>query len=314
MKIAHLFALPLAAALIAGSASAASLRSTIIVESDVVRLGDIFEDAGPHADRAVLNAPAPGRRVTLDINWLAEAARVYKVAWRPMSRFDRAVVERAGKVIAAADVLGRLRPELMAEGMPKNAHVELVNRNMEINIALDTPATVDVRNISYEAATGRFNALLVIGGDHGSAQRIMVHGRTYPAIPVPVLRRAMSPGEVIRKDDIETIYRREDQVSRDVVTDPMRLVGTTPRSRLRVGEPLRESDTRMPVLVTRSSNVIIKLAHGPMTLTAQGKAEEEGARGEVIRVRNLQSNKMIEATVIGPDTVAVNIGPRLAVN
>ncbi len=313
MKLATFLAVPLTAVLIAGSASAAALRSSIIVEGDVVRLGDIFEDAGAHADRAVLNAPAPGRRVTLDVNWLAEAARVYKVSWRPMSRFDRAVVERAGKIISTADILARLRPELVAEGMAKNSHVELANRNFEISIALDTPATIDVRNVSYEAANGRFNALLVIGGE-SSGQRVMVSGRTFAATPLPVLRRAMSPGEVIRKDDIEIIYRREDQVSRDVVTDPARLIGTTPRSRLRVGEPLRENDTRMPVLVTRASNVIIRLTHGAMTLSAQGKAEEEGARGDVIRVRNLQSNKMIEATVVGPDTVAVNIGPRVAVN
>lgn len=311
MKIATFVAVPLAV-LIAGSASAASLRNTIIVESDVVRLGDIFEDAGVHADRAVLNAPAPGRRVTLDINWLAEAARVYKVAWRPMSRFDRAVVERAGKTISTADILSSLRPALQAEGMPKSSHVELSNRNFEINIALDTPATVEVRNVSFEASTGRFNALIVVGGDSGSAHRAMITGRTYAATPLPVLRRAMSPGEIIRKDDIEIIYRREDQVGRDIVTDPAKLIGTSPRSRLRVGEPLRESDTRLPVLVTRSSNVIIKLSHGAMTLTAQGKAEDEGARGDVVRVRNLQSNKVIEATVVGPDTVAVNIGPRAA--
>jgi len=51
-----------------------------------------------------------------------------------------------------------------------------------------------------------------------------------------------------------------------------------------------------------------------MTLTAQGKAEEDGSRGDVIRVRNLQSNKTIEATITGPDSVAVNLGPRLAAN
>lgn len=312
MKIVTFIAIPLSVALLAGAASAASLRNTTVVETDVVRLGDIFDDAGQYADRAVLNAPAPGRRMTLDANWLAEAARVYKVAWRPMSRFDRVVVERAGKIIGAADVLSRLRPELAAEGMPKNSYVELSNRNFEINIALDTPATIDVRNVAYEPANGRFNALLVVGGESG--QRTMVSGRVFPATAIPVMRRAVSPGEIIRKDDIEIVFRREDQVARDAVTDPNRLIGTTPRSRLRVGEPLRESDTRLPVLVTRSSNVIIRLSHGAMTLTAQGKAEDEGARGDVIRVRNLQSNKMLEATVVGPDTVAVNIGPRIAVN
>jgi len=172
---------------------------------------------------------------------------------------------------------------------------------------------LDVRNVSYDTASGRFSALILVGGG-SNPQRIMLAGRTFSTTPVPVLRRAVSPGEVIRKDDIEITHRREDQIARDAITDPARLLGTTPRSRLRSGEPVRENETRAPVMVTRNAQVVIRLAHGPMTLTAQGKAEEDGSRGDVIRVRNLQSNKTIEATITGPDSVAVNLGPRLAAN
>lgn len=302
-----------ALAIAIATADAATLRNNVIVESDAVKLGDIFEDAGEYADRTVINAPAPGRRLTLDINFLADAARLYRVNWRPLSRFDRVVVERAGKTIVAHEIIQRLRGDLVAEGMPKAAHIELTNRNFEINIPLQMSTELDVRNVSYEPTSGRFNALLLIGGEQ-SAQRVMVTGRTYATSPVPVLRRAISPGEIIRKDDLEMVNRREDQVARDAITDPARLIGTTPRSRLRIGEPVRENETRAPVMVARNANVLIRLVHGPMTLTAQGKAEEEGARGDVIRVRNMHSNKTIEAIVTGPDSVAVNLGPRLAVN
>lgn len=302
-----------ALAITVATADASALRNSVIVEGDVVRLGDIFENAGAYADRAVINAPAPGRRLTLDINFLAEAARVYRVNWRPMSRFDRVVVERAGKTISAGEITQRLRGDLVAEGMPKNAHIELTNRSFEINVPLQMSTDMDVRNVSFDASSGRFNALLLVGGEH-NPQRIMLSGRTYSTTPLPVLRRAVSPGEVIRKDDIEIIHRREDQVARDAITDPSRLIGTTPRSRMRAGDPVRENETRAPVVVARNAPVIIRLVHGPMTLTAQGKAEEEGSRGDVIRVRNMQSNKTIEATVTGPDTVAINLGPRMAVN
>lgn len=296
------------------TADASALRNNVIVEGDVVKLGDIFEDAGMYADRAVINAPAPGRRLTLDINFLAEAARVYRVNWRPLSRFDRVIVERAGKTIAALEIVQHLRGPLATEGMPKNAHIELANRGLEINVPLNMSTDIEVRNISYEPASGRFSALVLVGSNDQSGQRVMLSGRTYATTPVPVLRRAISPGEIIRKDDIEIVHRREDQVARDAITDPQRLVGTTPRTRLRNGEPIRDSDTRAPLVVARNAQVLIRLVHGPMTLTAQGKAEEDGARGDVIRVRNMHSNKTIEATVTGPDTVAVNLGPRLAVN
>ncbi len=312
MKLLTLLATSALAISIA-TADASTLRYSVIVEGDSVRLGDIFDDAGVYADRIVVNAPAPGRRLTLDVNFLAEAARLYRVNWRPTSRFDRVVVERAGKTIPAAEIIQRLRGDLVAEGMPKNAQIELTNRNFEIHVPLHMSTELDVRNVSYEAASGRFNALIMVGGEQ-SPQRLMLTGRTYSTAPVPVLRRAISPGEIIRKDDIEIIHRREDQVARDAVTDPQRLIGTTPRTRLRAGEPVRDSETRLPVMVARNAQVVIRLVHGPMTLTAQGRAEDEGGRGDVIRVRNLQSNKTFEATVTGPDAVAVNLGPRLAVN
>lgn len=293
---------------------AAALRSTVIVESDIVRLGDIFEDAGPYADRAVLNAPAPGRRATLNVQWLMEAARAYRVDWRPLSRFDRVVIERAGKTISAGEIIERLRPELEREGMPKNAHVEFANRALAVHLPLDTPTSVEVRNVGYEAESGRFNALISVGGDHAGAQRLVVTGRAFRAAPIAVLRRSIAPGEMIRKEDVEIVYRREDQVSRDIVSDANRLVGTTPRTRLRAGDPIRENETRPPILVARNAQVIIRLMHGPMTLTAQGRAEEDGARGDVIRVKNLQSGKVIEATVQSPDVVAVSLGPRVALN
>jgi flagella basal body P-ring formation protein FlgA len=300
----------LAALSTAVPASAASVRSNVVVEGDQVRLGDIFEDAGPKADTVVLYAPAPGRRVTLNANWLAEVARIYKVAWRPLSQYDRAVVERAGNVISTGEITAALRRELIAKGMPTHHEIELVNRTLEIVVPLEALASVDVRNLNYNVATGQFNAMALAGGDGPSAQRVMLQGRAHAAAAVPVLRRAINPGEIIRKDDIEIVYRREDLVGRDIIADPSRLIGRTPQYRLRIGEPVRENDVRQPTLVKRNSQVLIKLEWGAMTLTAQGKALDEGSRGDMIRVENLQSNKTIEATISGPDLVTVTLGPR----
>ncbi|MBI3451678.1 MAG: flagellar basal body P-ring formation protein FlgA, partial [Rhodospirillales bacterium] len=167
---------------------------------------------------------------------------------------------------------------------------------------------------SYDSVSGRFNATLAAGGEGPHAQRVSISGRTFRTISLPVLRGSVSPGDVIRRQDIEWLSIREDRVSRDVVTDANRLVGTTPRVRLRPGEPIRDNDTRPPVLVTRNSSVMIVLQMPNMTLTAQGRAIEDGAKGDVIRVTNLQSKKVIEATVNGPDMVTVIVGPRLSLN
>ncbi|MBI3451773.1 MAG: flagella basal body P-ring formation protein FlgA, partial [Rhodospirillales bacterium] len=127
-------------------AEAARLRTHIVVEDDVIRLGDLFADAGPRANVAVAQAPAPGRRSTFELGWLAEIARAYQVAWRPQSRFDRAVVERAGKMIGQSEIMKSLSASLAANGMRRGDQIDLSNRNLDIAVPLSAPASVEVIN------------------------------------------------------------------------------------------------------------------------------------------------------------------------
>jgi flagella basal body P-ring formation protein FlgA len=305
--------LALAATLFAPVAGeAATIRPLSTVEDNVVRLGDLFDDLNTGADIAVAYAPAPGRRLTFDASTLMQLAQTYRISWRPQSRFDRVIVERAGRVIQKSEIMSRLSEALQAEGMKKGMEVELFGRAVELSVPLDAASSVEIRSLSYDRQGGRFTAVIAAGGDGG--YRLPVSGRVHETSAVPVLRRAMGPGDIIRKDDIEIIRAREDRISRDVVTDPAKLIGTTPRQRLRAGEPVRDNETRPPVLVARNSTVTIVLQTGFLTLTAQGKAVEEGAKGDTIRVTNLQSKKTIEAVVAGPDFVTVQSGVHSAVN
>jgi flagella basal body P-ring formation protein FlgA len=307
-------ALMLAASAITAGADAASLRPQVTVDDTVIRLGDLFEDVGTSADIAIANAPAPGRRATFDVATLAEIARAYRIAWRPQTRFDRVVVERAGRIIHKPEIVSRLVEALQAEGMRRDSEIELTSRHIEVAVALDAPTTMDIRDLHFDRQSGRFSALLVVGGSDPSAQRVALNGRAHETTPVPVLRRMLGAGDVIRKDDVEMVRIREDRAGRDIVIDPQRLVGMTPRSRLRAGEPIRDGEIRAPVIVARNSTVTIVLQTGNMTLTAQGRANEDGAKGDSIRVVNLQSKKTIEAVVTGNDLVTVQLGFHSAVN
>ena len=51
-----------------------------------------------------------------------------------------------------------------------------------------------------------------------------------------------------------------------------------------------------------------------MVLTARGRAKEDGARGALIRIINLNSKKIIEAVVSGPGRAAIAAPAAVAVN
>src|SRR5262245_33387702 len=227
-----ILAAAIAVAALAAPADAATLRAVATVEDNLVRLGDLFDDLPNGADIAVAYAPAPGRRLTFDAAALMELARTYRISWRPQSRFDRVIVERAGRVIQKSEIMASLSKALRAEAdLKRDVDVELYGRNVEMSVPLEASSGLEVRSLSYDRQSSRFTAVMVAGAE--GSFRLPVSGRVHESSPVPVLRRAMGPGEIIRKDDIEIVRTREDRISRDVVTDPAKLIGSTPRGRLR---------------------------------------------------------------------------------
>src|SRR5689334_20339888 len=98
-----LFYLAATAAAVAASTGAraeATLKPVAVVQGSVIRIGDLFSEAGGHAGDVVAPAPPPGARTTFDAQWLAAAAREHHVDWQPASRVEQAAVERASRLVA----------------------------------------------------------------------------------------------------------------------------------------------------------------------------------------------------------------------
>jgi flagella basal body P-ring formation protein FlgA len=64
-------------------------------------------------------------------------------------------------------------------------------------------------------------------------------------------------------------------------------------------------DIRSPLIVSKNSVVTMVLQTPKMQLTSKGRAMEDASMGDVVRIMNTQSKTVIEATVIGANTVQV---------
>src|SRR3546814_18630578 len=67
----------------------------------------------------------------------------------------------------------------------------------------------------------------------------------------------------------------------------------SPRRPIRAQDVIRTTDLETPVMVTKNSMVIIRLQTDRMQLTVQGRALDDGAEGDVVRVMNSQSNNVV---------------------
>jgi len=285
------------------------LKPQVTIERDMVRLGDLFAEL-PHAiDPAIeiARAPAPGQKTTFDASSLLNIANSQHIAWRPSGRFDRVVVERTGQVIGPAAIHEAVARALTQLGMPVNADVALDNERLQMVVASDRPATVRAEATLYDPTKPRFEVTLVAPADDGDAERlsIKVQGKVFRTVDIPVLVRPVAAGEVIRARDIEIVRLRADQVAATHVNDPDKLLDKSARHVLPAGQPIRVSDISAPLLVVKNNLVNVKIASTRLSIIMQGKALEDGAEGDSIRVVNTRSNKIVQGTVTGRGEVVV---------
>ncbi len=287
-------------------------RPAAVVSGSVVRLGDIFTDAGDAADEAVAPAPAPGAHTTYSADWLAAIAREHHLAWTPQSAYDQATVERASRTIGSDAILARLLTEISSRQPVDNAEIQLDNPGIHLVVAAESADAFVVDGLNVDPRSGRLSAFIAPSGSTADSDRQRVTGRIIYEVDVAVPNRAIAPGETIAAQDIEHTRMHRDQLGPDMVVDAAELIGKTPRRPLRQEQPVRSGDIQAPLLIHKDQLVTIILETPSMRLTAQGKALEDGAQGAAVRVTNTQSNRIIDGTVIGPDTISVSPTPAAA--
>ena len=308
-------ALVLLAAGALGAAAAATLRSEVLVDSDTVRLGDVFQDAGGEADKVIATAPAPGRKLVLEATWLYRVARAYRVAWRPASRLDRTVVKRASNIIPASRIAAILSSELRRRlGENEKLDIEFDNRAMRIYLPASLPASVKMRTMDIDRQDNRFAAILVAPDNRPGAVRMSVSGQYHRLVEVPVVTHRMRPGDRISKGDLDWITVRAGKLDRNALLNPTKIVGMSPRRVLVPDKPIRAGDIRLPILVEKGSVVTLMFRTARMTLSARGKAIQSGSKGDTIRVRNTDSKKVVDAVVTASGEVSVVSTTRTAMN
>jgi len=298
----------LAASLITAiPAAAASLRPLTTLDAPVVRLSDLFDDAGPRADRVLGPGPVPGARIVVEATQLAAIARQFGVDWRPASPADRSVLDRPGRLLPREEFFAAMREALGAVGAPSDGELDLPGYTAPM-VPLESHTDVAVEQLDYEGVSGRFTATLVITGTGMPTQRTHVSGRVQEMVELPVLVRRLPAGSVLRPDDLQTARVRASGVRSEIVRDATSAVGLALKRLAVAGQPLSTTDLMRPVVVQKGARVMMQLVTPGLALTGQAVALEAGGMGERIRVLNPSSRAVLEVEVVGPDRVRVSPG------
>jgi len=146
--------------------------------------------------------------------------------------------------------------------------------------------------------------------------RVACNSRVYWSLNVPVdihhatdvlvLRRAVGRGEIIRAEDVLVQSRQLPGITSPFVSRIQDLSGRLTRRPIPEGTAVTADALDAPLLIHRGQSVILAARSGGVEVSAPGVALADAAAEQRVRVRNLNSLKVIEGVADTAGVVRVN--------
>lgn len=121
-----------------------------------------------------------------------------------------------------------------------------------------------------------------------------------------IARHPIPRGTVIRNEDLEFVLRRYSQLNYGYYGSAKLLTNMEAKRNIKAGQVVTPSLVRAQKLVLRGEHITIVAQNGGLNLRVKGKALMDGQIGQTIKVKNLNSKKLIYARVISAGIVKVN--------
>jgi flagellar basal body P-ring formation protein FlgA len=317
-----------ALALLAATATAASaqsrtdiiaapaLRANITVSDDIVRIGDLIDNAGNSGRIAIYRAPDLGTTGSLPVAQVLDALRAHQVIGVDTRDLKQISVTRLARTLEGKEIEAQVAHALeRRNGLGEAANLSLTFDRDPGDVRLDTTNSGNLQPVAvrYDSRSNRFDVAFEISNDNGAAPvKLRFTGTAVETVQAAVLARGVERGEVLKSSDVVTERRPKAEAGGDIA-DRDHAVGMQARRQLRAGQPLKAADLSRPDLVQRDQNVTLIYEAAGLYITVRGKALEGGTEGDVVSVMNLQSKRTVSGVVTGRGQVSISVAtPRLA--
>jgi flagella basal body P-ring formation protein FlgA len=312
-----LFATALLAAIVPGFARAGDeaipmpvLRANVTVTGDLVRIGDVIDNAGTAAQIAIYRAPDLGTTGSLPAAQVIAALSAHQVIGVQTKGIKDITVTRAARTIEAKDIQQAVASAIEHRGgLGDAANISLsFDRDLQ-DLRLDPSNTGQMQPsaVRYDSRSGRFDITFDIANDDSiEPNRLRFTGSAIETVEVAVLARNVDRADLLKASDVTVERRPKAEIGGEAATRD-RAVGMQMRRSLRAGSPLKVADLVKPDLVQRDQGVTLIYQTAGIYLTTRGKALDNGTEGDVVNVLNLQSKRTVTGVVTGRGQVTIQI-------
>jgi len=291
------------------------LRAQVTVESDIVRVGDMVENAGTASQIAIYRSPDLGTTGMLPTAQIISTLQAHQVIGVDTRDIKSVAVTRLARTLESKEIVSQVAHAIEhRSGLGDAANLSLTfDRDVQdVRLEAWNNGSLQPASVRYEPRSGRFDVSFEIANDtNNNRTKLRFTGIAIEMLEAAILTRSVERGDVLKASDVVTERRPKAEVGSDA-TPRGHAVGMQMRKGLRAGQALRVADLGKPDLVQKDDNVTLIYEAAGIYLTARGKAIDNGTEGDTVTVLNLQSKRTITGTVVGRDQVTIAIAmPRL---
>ena len=289
------------------------LRANVTVTSDLVRIGDVVDNAGSAAQIAIYRAPDLGTTGSLPTAQVLSALRAHQVIGVVTGDISAISVTRLARTLEGKEIelaVARALEHRSGLGDAANLNLTFEREIGDIRLEASNTGAINPVSVRYDPRNNRFDVSFEIANDNAAAPtRLRFTGTVIETVEAAVLARTIERNEVIKSSDVVIERRPKAEVGTDIAARD-RALGMQARRQLRAGQAIKTADLAKPDLVQREQNVTLIYESTGLYLTIRGKALEGGTEGDVINVLNLQSKRTVSGVVTGRGQVSIST-PRL---
>lgn len=286
-----------------------------IINGQYITLGDIADISGSDTDRITALrqirlgfSPSPGRSFVfsqeiLGVRLSAAKVDLTGIIWHVPPQF---------KVTASSQLL---RGQTITAEAEQYLRTRLTGADVVI-----TPIT-QLEDVFIPPGAVTYNLELPYGVKYNSPTTvsigIQVAGQTFTVVhlrfdikrfeQVAVTTRALAARELITEDNVSFERRDVGRMPPGYFTDFNKILGLAVKRQLAPGTAITDSMLEKPILIQRGNTVNIVARIGGIEVSTPGIALQNGSENQFIRVKNVNSKKIITGRVVNETTVLAHV-------
>lgn len=307
------------------------LKSEVVVDSPIVRLGDIADVLNADAEQiarmeamSLQPAPAQGRTLVITISQIRSRLQALGVDLSQLELTGKSQVRVTLKQTAEPVVQTRVatqRDIKMAEDKVHRALSDWVKRstspanNFSFTVRIhphDVPLVLKSRANAFRFSELNRNVeaeqevTLVLNESGESISEVRVYCRLQKIPEILAAKYTLNKGTVIRADDLVWVKAEQNQAG---ISDPRLVIGRELTRSVYQSNIVRSQDLIQVPLVRNNAIVSVIARRGAISVKREMRARGTGGLGDPITLIALEGRDRLTATITGYNQAEVNYRP-----